>query len=142
MRNSYLLVPFVFFFVFSLSCKTLNVQDNSSEIDVRLIEYFGDNNFETIWNLSKSYVIGVERESEKERTPGLPKPIQFVVFKLDEIDWIYERKIQDGTVSWHDEFIVKIYDYQGSIDQAELKDNYMLLDVRTKKLSQPTLNEK
>ncbi|MEM7106991.1 MAG: hypothetical protein AAF519_02105 [Bacteroidota bacterium] len=142
MRQSYILKQLLFFLALYPSCKTANFEGNSGEIDIRLSEYFGDNNFKKIWNTSKTYVIGMEQPAVKERIPGLSKPLQFVVFKLNDNDWSYERTLSDGTVSWQDEFTIKIYDYQSRIERPEISDGYMLFDVRTKKLSQPTEHRK
>ena len=86
-------------------------------------------------------MIGVHKEVRKKRIPGLPVTSKVVVMKVKDNDWIYERTLQDGSVSWHDDFTIKIIDYTGRVDQPEIKNDYILFDVRTKKIFQPTENK-
>ncbi|MEM9857921.1 MAG: hypothetical protein AAF843_11210 [Bacteroidota bacterium] len=122
------------------SCKTAKRED-LPDIDSRLSQYFEGKSFKKLWNTSKTVVIGVHEEVRKKRIPGLPITSKVVVMKVKDNDWIYERTLQDGSVSWYDDFTIKIIDYTGRVDQPEIKNDYILFDVRTKKIFQPTENK-
>lgn len=140
MQNHFytLYILIIFCCVVVKSCKAIKSENSVSNIDERFSQYFGTKSFTKLWNTNKTFVVGIHKLKPEKEMAGLPVVSYFVVLKVDDDNWVYEKKLQNGAVSWHDDFTIKIYNYTGRIDQPEIDNNYMLFDVRDNRLFQPT----